>query len=86
MEYQDGGHVWISIPRLDMYDYHPLSITSTNVNPEWRGTMLLQCKVYDKWTQVCCSHELVPEPVTMLGKAIADLERTLFQLRTWSAI
>lgn len=64
----------------------PLSITSTNVNPEWRGTMLLQCKVYDKWTQVCCSHELVPEPVTMLGKAIADLERTLFQLRTWSAI
>jgi hypothetical protein len=53
VECQDGGHVWISIPRLDMYDYHPLSITSSSASREWRGTMLLQCKVYDKWTQVC---------------------------------
>lgn len=50
--YRDGGHVWVSIPRLDMYDYHPFSITSTPAAPEWRGTMLLQCKAYDKWTQV----------------------------------
>ena len=60
VEYQDGGHVWISIPRIDHYDYHPLSITSSPCSPEWRNTMLLQCKVYDKWTQVrrlcwlCC--------------------------------
>ena len=60
VEYQDGGHVWISIPRIDHYDYHPLSITSSPCSPAWRNTMLLQCKVYDKWTQVrrlcwlCC--------------------------------
>lgn len=52
VDYRDGSHVWVSIPRLDHYDYHPLSVTSTPACPEWRGTMLLQCKVYDKWTQV----------------------------------
>jgi hypothetical protein len=51
VEYRDGAHVWVSIPRLDMYDYHPLSVTSSPCFPEWRRTMLLQCKVYDKWTQ-----------------------------------
>jgi hypothetical protein len=51
VEYRDGSHMWVSIPRLDMYDYHPLSVTSSPCFPEWRRTMLLQCKVYDKWTQ-----------------------------------
>eukprot|EP00892_Ulva_mutabilis_P005804 jgi/Ulvmu1/3596/UM017_0008.1 len=51
VEYCDGGHVWLSIPRLDTYDYHPFSVISTSACPEWRSTMLLQCKVYDKWTR-----------------------------------
>lgn len=50
--YGDGCHVWVCVPELGWCEYHPYSVASCNADPRWANHILLQAKVYDRWTQV----------------------------------
>ena len=52
MSYEDGAHVWLHLPSISFLDYHPFCVASSAAIPGWENTLLLQCKSYDKWTDV----------------------------------
>ena len=66
VEYQDGCHVWICIPKLSLIEYHPFSVTSSHLVPGWRNTLLLQPKIQNRWTKVV-SEPPPPPPISTLA-------------------
>jgi hypothetical protein len=52
MTYADSSHVWVCIPKLGLLEYHPFCVASTSADPEWRSSMLLYCKAFNRWTEV----------------------------------
>jgi hypothetical protein len=60
VEYKDGCHVWICDPELGWIEYHPFSVASTSADPLWRNCMLVQSKVYNRWTLVSAALPVFP--------------------------
>lgn len=56
--YKDGSHVWLAVPEISPLQYHPFCVASTSSDPRWARHLLLQIKVYDKWTAVCSHNSL----------------------------
>lgn len=50
--YCDGCHVWICFPGVQRLRYHPFSVASCSGDPAWKHHLLVQTKVFDKWTKV----------------------------------